>query len=201
MNLKKVAVILFVFFAGGIMDSCVEDCHYRYDCSYVGITVENINDTEAFFGVAHTNMIETNYGIRIEFQLDEINMHEARMFSPNVQLFQSAYADCYGTKLYKTEETVAVIRIFTQNDFDADHPAGSDVSRYFGLASDYKKPMEKYLAEYKDQTKNYNEEILDEVSLLLITAPTKGSVHKFKVRVILSDGRVLEHETIETEVI
>jgi hypothetical protein len=95
------------------------------------------------------------------------------------------------------------IKIFTLNDFDAQHSGNSDITDYFKIAHSYLS-VEKYVASMQYTYGEYNTTLSDtslKTDLLLMNAPTTNNKQQFTVQVELSDGRILEQQTPEIELL
>ncbi len=105
--------------------------------------------------------------------------------------------DCSLAIEYQPKDSVETIKITTLSDFDATHPAGSDISGYFkAYKSGYFSEISSYIDQYF--TVLYGEaDFREEVDLLLLTPPAISGQYQFVVRLLLSDGRILEQRTPE----
>ena len=90
------------------------------------------------------------------------------------------------------------------NNFDNTHPEGADITDYFKIAQSYQ-TIEDYVT---DLHYNYatDLDIIDispglKIDLLLMVAPTADNKQQFKIRVALSDRRILEQQTPEIELL
>lgn len=130
------------------------------------------------------------FGVRLQLE------REKTAFYKPIQpvFFQSAYAfrrECPPPRILP-RDSVLSLKVFTLNDFDASHPAGSDVSDYFKVFERNNfRPIEPYLK--AENTTLFSEEQLKEkLDLLLMTAPVLNKSHQFKIEISLSDGRLIE---------
>lgn len=92
------------------------------------------------------------------------------------------------------------LEIFSNNDFDASHPKNTDLSSYFKVKisnnlntiTEYIKYINKF---YQTSSNPFY------WGTFLQVAPTLNKKHKFRLKMTLSDGRILEAETTEVELI
>lgn len=116
----------------------------------------------------------------------------------NAQMF-----DCF--KDYSTDNKIRGIKIITLSDFDVLHLKNSDISRFFKAALYYNKlsSIEDYLSDnneingsHRDLSTNFSEEI----NLFLNAKPTKDSIFRFAVNVILDDNTTYCDTTNEIKI-
>lgn len=113
-------------------------------------------------------------------------------------LLTPAYASmCHcDTYIYTATNNIAQLKIFTLNDFDANHKAGAEVSDYFKVYNpqDYSfKTIADYIQKPPKQISGaYMWDL--ELTLLLMTPPNSVT-NQFKVQITLPDGRFYEAET------
>lgn len=108
-------------------------------------------------------------------------------FTTSVNAFS---CECPPTIIYTPQDSIVSIQVFTQNAFDATHPAGSEISSYFHvLTFGAFYTLDEFLQN------NYNEltEVIDPLKwdMFLMSPPSLGIEHQFNVQVNLSDGRIL----------
>jgi hypothetical protein len=140
------------------------------------------------------------YGIRTQ-----LNREKTACLSPSKSIFiQTAYAtscNCPPPNQLLARDSVTAIQIFTLNDFDANHPANSDVSDYFRIFKGSS------FSTISDFIIDYNTILYDESELellfdvLLMTPPILNQKHYFKIKISLSDGRTLEATTTSIDLI
>lgn len=144
------------------------------------------------------------YGIRLNLTREENIV--ACINTINSIFVQSTYAMkkavCYDY-VYSASDELESIKIFTLNDFDNQHLKNSDVTNYFKVS-----PAFAYIQNYIhtiDYT--FESDFFDErmelltFDLLLMNTPTTTNNQQFKVQILLSDGRILEQETAEIQLI
>lgn len=137
------------------------------------------------------------FGIELQVTPSEQLCHRPRI--PSI-LSQSAYAtscDCPPPVSYLPLENLSSLQVITLEDFDAEHPANSDVSdSFFDLESvtevlpGFARPDEFPRFDSNIPTDSYAWR-----SLLLRNGQGQPGVHRFRVEVQLSDGRTLTAET------
>ncbi len=146
--------------------------------------------------ITSSNVISsTKYGIYIQLLTEQLALRKQHI---NWALIQTAQACSCAEDEFIPKEDILSIEIFSNNDFDASHPKNTDLSLYFKVKryinlisiADYMKSLKdsRYLSRYP-----FNEGIFLQVT------PTSNKNHKFRLRIALSDGRILESETPEVE--
>lgn len=124
------------------------------------------------------------------------------LFIPSVNAFS---CDCFPGIISSPIDSITSIQIYTVNEFDPTHPAEADVSDYFHVFEF----NEFYgLPEYIDRYTNilfdyYIDDFIVPLQwdLLLMSPPSLGIEHQFKVQVNLSDGRILSMLTNKVNLI
>jgi hypothetical protein len=118
----------------------------------------------------------------------------------SVGLMQSAYACSCPEDNFIAKDNIALLTIFSNNDFDVAHPKNTDLSLYFNAKiNNVMVPITDYIATINDQKYGYPNNFYEGV--FLQTMPTSNRKHKFRVVITLTDGRILEAETSEVELI
>lgn len=133
---------------------------------------------------------EEAFGLRLQLEREKTAFYKS--FQP--VFFQSAYAFtrmCPPPQI-RPRDSVTGIKVFTLNDFNASHQAGSDISAYFKVFERNSfTPIEDYIKKY--QTVLYTDQQLEETrDILLMTPPVLNKRHQFKVEISMSDGRLIE---------
>jgi hypothetical protein len=158
--------------------------------------------------VIETESLQFNknaYGIRLYLTREKNIISSVKQ--TNSFFIQSAYAtsvpDCY-KYLYSAIDHITSIKIFTLKNFDNQHPENSDITNYFKIAQAYSS-VEEYV---KNINYSYEWDEFDtfpwremRTDLMLMTAPTATNNQQFKVQVELSDGRILEQQTPEIQLL
>ncbi len=136
-----------------------------------------------------------NYGIQFQLLTEQIASTKPRI---KWGLIQTAHACKCAEDTRIAKEDILSVEIFSNNDFDASHPKNTDLSLYFKAKRlNSKISIAEYIKTLKDfdylSIGAFNEGVFLQVK------PSIGKKHKFKVRIYLSDGRILEAETTEVE--
>lgn len=194
---KVVIIFLFAVLAELAISccDCTETVYGKYsncililnnlEAQYAGYRGYDVSNYDSFS--------KNRYGIRLTLFRNQ-SMCETRR---NTSFFiQSAHAfamDCFcpPKSQYTPLDSIINISIITINDFDSAHFQLSDVSNYFNV---YKNGRKSEISEFIKTIDNfsYGFEITQKIDLALLTPPTFGKEHQFKVIVELSDGRSLE---------
>jgi hypothetical protein len=203
MRINKILSILLLLMLIELIAACcncVEPTSYYYtNCSF---TLKNLDNTGAEPVVAYSDTISKNaYGIRITVsRIENTCSTKLNGFS----LIQSAYAfDCFCPPevQYLALDSIASLEIKTINDFDAEHPANSDISNYFSVFKGNEfTPVNEYITNLETTLFDLENSTL-EFDLLLMSPPTAGTRHQFEVIIGLSDGRILTAQTGYLELI
>ncbi len=137
------------------------------------------------------------YGIYLQMQTQQLIVRKQHTNWGLIQIAQAC--GCAEDEIIPTEQ-ISAIAIFSNSDFDASHPKNTDLSLYFKVKRGKTvETMEFYLKYLKDSRYGSNNPFAE--GILLQVAPSSNKKHKFKVRITLSDGRILEAETTEVELI
>ncbi len=176
--------------------------------TYKDIQLENLDNrgAEAVVSVSGPYLKEA-YGIRVHLYQDLI----ARAAAP-AGIFTSAYAfscGCDHISPISQRDSITEVRIITLRDFDASHSAGADISDLFRVHDEtYDNQELLALNEYVTGPGLRYESSNSTASgssrgvtfdVLLFGPPAASGLYKFSIQFILSDGRVLEEETPEIE--
>jgi len=147
------------------------------------------------------------YGIRLYLNREETI---ARAKQINTIFIQSAYAftraECPPEFIYTANDKIISIKVFTLNKFDNQHSENTDITNYFKVAQTYS-DVKDYIASiyYSNEKVEYQwpepPEMELKIDLMLMTAPTMDNKHQFKIQVTLSDGRILEQQTTEIQLL
>jgi len=176
--------------------------------SYKAIQLENLDNRGADPVVSVSGpYLREAYGLRVHLYQDLI----ARAATP-AGFFTSAYAfscRCNDTPSIPQRDSITDVRIITLRDFDASHSAGADISDLFRVHNEVYHDEEllalnEYITSpalnYKSSYSTGNSSSRDiTFDILLFGPPPASGLYKFNIQFILSDGRVLEEETPEIE--
>lgn len=166
--------------------------YYYVNCS---ISATHINNSGSVGVVtAEGPITKEAYGISLSIHRKEnICLNEPQFNFPS---FTPSYAV---TKKGPRVEIFFVnkitdIKITTLTNFNATHPAGSDISEYFKVFSNKSfSSIESFVDEFQ---KGYGESPLDfNCNLLLVNPPDNSGIFQFKIEAILDDGTFLETTT------
>ncbi|NII23795.1 DUF5034 domain-containing protein [Pseudoflavitalea sp. X16] len=196
---KVIFLLLFPLIAEVVISccNCMEPVIRRY--TNKTISVEHLDNSGSEAVVSTSGSVTKKaYGIRLRLIREQLACIQQRK-----SLFiQSAYAyscGCEPALQFLAKDSITSIKVYTLNDFDGTHPAGSDLSGYFKVYSVYNfMTIEDYL-KYMDVTLYAESQLDTRIDLLLMTAPVLTGQHQFKVQLTLSDGRTLETETSTIE--
>ena len=168
---------------------CLETTYFKYtNCS---MTLSNLDNSGAKPIVAQTNTISKRaFGIRIAINRNE---NTCEVILNKSLFFQTAYATSCGCPpevQYLPLDSIVSVVITTINDFNTQHPENTDVSKYFNVfhgneftgIDEYIGNIDNILYDFANPAYVFD--------LLLMSPPTIGIDHEFKVTVKLSDGRI-----------
>ncbi|SER78763.1 DUF5034 domain-containing protein [Pedobacter rhizosphaerae] len=199
--IKKVFLVLGLALMSQLIVACV-DCNCPDSQTFYftnkGLALKNIDTAlpAPMFSSAGT-INSANYGIQIQMLNEKITAIRKPV---KWGLMQAAYACSCEGNYFMSKENISAIRVFSNNDFDSSHPKGTDLSVYFKVKQ-YKgmTTLADYVKILNDANYIYDEYFFE--SIYLQTAPVSSKKHKFKIVFALSDGRTLEAETTEIELI
>jgi hypothetical protein len=170
---------------------CLEPIYINYtNCS---LTINNLDNSGAEPIVTLSNTFSKDaFGIKVVINNNE---NICKVKTNKSFFFQSAYATschCPPELQYLPIDSISSVKVTTNKDFDSQHSENSDVSEYFFVFSgnEFYKIEENIVKTFYD----FNNSKL-EFDLLLMTPPTIGKEHQFKVTIELSDGRTLNAQT------
>lgn len=202
MRINKILfVLLFPLIAEVVISccSCIDPLIGHY--TNKAMIVKNVDNSgpEPLTTMANSVPKEA-FGIRVQ-----LTRERTACLSPSQSFFvQSAYAtscECPPPNQLLARDSVTTIQIFTLNDFDTNHPTNSDVSDYFKV---FKGTAFSTIADFvkKKNTVLYSDnELALDFDVLLMTPPSLNQSHNFKIKITLSDGRILEGVTPSIDLI
>lgn len=180
---------------------CLEPVLKRY--TNKTLLIDNLDNSNNEPVISTSGSVaKTAYGIRIHLSREKI----ACINRSRSVFIQSAFAykcDCPPPNQFLPEDSITSIKVFTVNDFDATHSANSDISDYFKVYTAYLFTFTT-IPDYLRNTSPvlYSENELEvKLDLLLMTPPSFNNQHRFRVQITLSDGRVLQQETSEIQLV
>jgi hypothetical protein len=192
--IKKVLFLMLLPLLAGTVISCC-DCPDTETLHYTNKTVALRNLDNSGSGPVVTNSAQVPkeaYGIRVAIGRERTALLRRSLFLPAAYAFS---CDCAPPMQILPRDSITAIQVFTLQDFDGSHPAGADISALFkGYKPYYFSSIPDYLREWPLVLFNESE-LPATIDLLLMTPPTLNTVHRFRVRLTLSDGRTLEQET------
>jgi hypothetical protein len=195
MTKKLFLLLLFPFMVDLAISccNCLDTLTHHYTNKTIVVSALD-NSGQKPQEISAGSVFKTAFGIRIQL----IREKTACINKPPIVFGQATYAyhcKCPPTDEFLPDDSITTIKVLTLSNFNNDHPANSDVSFYFKVfRSDYFYTIDDYL-KYIGAT-FYNEtELQFDFNMLLMTPPASGGAHQFRVQFILSDGRILEHDT------
>lgn len=216
MMARRIVLILLAPFMIEIAIGCC-DCDDYYPLVTRQYTNQHIQldnlDNRGNAPVVSTSgsVLKEAYGVRVHLYRDLL----ARSGAPRAGFITPAQAfscDCSRDAKVSPKDSITAIHIVTRYDFDASHPAGSDISDLFRVHTEVFPnqdlvTLDAYIR-YPDLL--YKSDAYDAVEafiaalafdILLMEAPAAGGLHRFNIQLALSDGRILEQETAEIELL
>ncbi len=197
--IRKVLFVFLIAVVSQTIAGCV-DCNCgpvkKIYFTRKGLSLKNMNSSLPQPMVADTGVIASaNYGIQVWLQIEHLALRKRQI---NWGLIQTAQACSCAEDDFIPKEDILSVEIFSNNDFDATHPKNTDLSLYFKVIN-YKviTPIAEHIKRLKDS--NYIARSAFYDGVFLQTGPTASKKHKFRIKITLSDGRVLEAETNEVE--
>lgn len=195
--IKKIFIVLVLALGVQVISGCV-DCACGPSQTFVttikNLSASNIDSKLPEPMITNATVIKAaNYGFKIQLISDKVANKNKRV---NWGFIQTAYACSCVEDMYKPKESVLTLEVFSNNDFDNSRPRNIDLSAYFKVKvgnSLYNIP------EYLNYINKSSQPFYDPSywAAFLQTAPSISKMHKFRIKMTLSDGRVLETETAE----
>ncbi len=199
--MKKIINIFagIVFFVLMQSFTCEEPCqiHEPMIYKYIAITTDNLDNNKEYQIVSETNIIYSKaYGIRLTLYTD---IHDS------VLGYKKDY--CYD---FSADDSIRVIKIFTLNDFDSEHPKDSEISEFFRFL-DYSEvpefasnvnrrsvrtylPIKDYSEIIKQESKTFIRKKIED-DFLLFKSPQNLQNHQFRIDIEFYKGRILSGTT------
>jgi hypothetical protein len=197
--IRKIFFVFAFAIAAQLISGCV-DCNcgpiQTFYTTTKTLLVSNIDSALPEPMITNSAVIAASkYGFKIQLLSDKVALKNQRV---NWGLIQTAYACSCAEDIYKSKEAISTIEIFSNNDFDASHTKNTDISSYFSVKIynnlitmiEYVKYINKF---YQTSSNPFY------WGIVLQVPPTLNKKHKFRIKMTLSDGRVLEAETSEVE--
>jgi len=199
--IKKVLFVIALGLSLQLITGCV-DCNcgpnQTFHTTTKTLLVNNIDSTLPEPMTANSAVINANnYGFKMQLLSDRVAQKNQKV---NWGFIQKAYACSCAEDIYKSKEHILTLEIFSNNDFDASHPKNTDLSAYFKVKIynnlntmiEYVKYINKF---YQSSSNPFY------WGIFLQAVPSLSKKHKFRIKITLSDGRILEAETTEVELI
>ncbi|MBX2925153.1 MAG: DUF5034 domain-containing protein [Chitinophagaceae bacterium] len=200
MQIKKVLILLLIPLCSDMLVACC-DCDDPQLFKYTNASLElqhldNRGQSPATDedGIA----LKEAYGIAMTLRC-EPTVFKTAPFSLFLNQSYAFSCRCDAGVQHHAKDSVIAIRIITLEDFDAFHPAGTDISDYFRL---YTWNNFTTIADYLHKDARvfaYDEPKNIVMNALLINAPAAAGFYRFRVEMDLSDGRSLTKETSTIE--
>jgi hypothetical protein len=144
------------------------------------VFTENLNNSSEIIFVSSDHTIpKAAYGIRLNFE---------------IQPYASVPAHTDSCIHLIAGDTINTIKIYTVYDFDASHPAYSDISDYFkvgetpenapanGFSYSRFSSINNYLTAHSDQT------LFKVIDFLLVAEPQLNTIHEFKIELVKNNS-------------
>lgn len=195
---KKVLFFLLLPWLANLVVSCC-DCpepsirHYTNKTAVVK-NLDNSGSSPA--EVTSGRVPKAAFGIRVAIVRELTAHRRTSLFMPAAYAYDCA---CDPPNQLLPKDSITAINVFTLTSFDGSHGAGSEVSDYFKAYNPY------YFLSIPDYLKGWSprlfveSELPTKADLLLMTPPVRTGVYQFRVRLTLSDGRVLQQDTTPIE--
>ncbi len=188
---RIIALMLLPLLLDVLIVSCC-DCAPPENFSYTNCTVEtqNLNNAGPKAEVTNAdNVPKEAFGLRLTInRRKNVCMNSAPpMFS------SSAYAfDCDCDRInFNSLDSIKLLEVYTINDFDSTHLAGTNVTDYFKAYRSQYIGLTRYAEILQEEFYSLSDTTAT-VDLLLLNTPTNEGPHQFRTEIKLSDGRVLE---------
>lgn len=202
MKIRKIFTLLFLLLVSEVWIACC-DCsepqYYQY--THTGMVLLNLDNRGQNPVIASDYPIpKAAYGIRIVLTT-EATVWQKPAFSFFIQNAYAFSCKCEAGTQYLPRDSVINLRIYTLNDFDAQYPAGSEISDYFRiLNSDHYTTISDYVRQ-SGTTFSYKEPREVMLNIMLIQPPLQKGNYRFRIEIELSDGRKFDKETAMIELI
>lgn len=197
--IKKIIFVFALGLAVQTITGCVDcNCGPTKDVFFTkkSLSLKNIDSALPHPMVSTAAIIPSvRYGIQVQIATEQIAL---RKQSINWGLMQTAYACSCDVDDTIPKEDIVTIEIFSNNDFDASHPKNTDLNLYFKVKH-YNNLFS--IVDYIKFIKGSRDFAMSSFNdgILLQTAPQISKKHKFRLKITLSDGRILEAEAPEVE--
>ena len=196
MRFKAVIIIIVLTISQVFFDSC---CKINTTFTIDEIKIANLDNSGELPIIVNystgAGVSENAYGIRV-YLYSTINTSSIAFNTiKSFQFVRNSYA--LGCKQdFKLTNKIVSFKIFTENDFDQYHKAGSDVTAYFnGLSYEYGPFIT--IEQKIDEINSLLTDLPDYFDVFLMNAPLEGDIHQFKIFMEFDDGYVID--SLKTE--
>jgi len=197
--IKKILFVFGLALISQLIGACV-DCncppHQTIYFTNKGISLKNLDASLPQPMITNAGIISSaNYGVQVQFLTEQVALRQQRI---SWGLIQPAYACSCAENNFIAREDILSIEIFSNHDFDNNHPKNTDLSLYFKVKR-YNSMIT--IIDYINALKNlrYISTNVFYEGIFLQVAPSSSKKHKFRFRITLTDGRILAAETTEVE--
>jgi len=171
---------------------CVEPLYYDYtNCS---IEVALLDNSEERAKVTEQSELDKDaFGLRLKISRSENTCMRKAPFSIFSQTAYGFSCDCPPEIQYSPLDSILNIKIVSLNDWDSEHPAGSDVSDAFFVNKRTEFIALPEYDEYLDEDPEYADFPETYFDFFLMAPPSQEATHQFQVTVEISDGRTIQN--------
>jgi len=191
MRFKIVIIIIVLTISQVIFDSC---CKINTTFTVKGVDVANLDNsgeipTEVIDSIV-SGVTKNAYGIRVYLASSINSSSFVDNTIKNAQFIGKSYA--LGCKQnYSLSNRIVSFKIYTVNDFDQYHKAGSDITEYFnGLNKEYGPYIS--IDQKINEINSLLTDLPDYFDIFLMNAPTEGDVHQFRIYMEFDDDYVVD---------
>jgi Domain of unknown function (DUF5034) len=195
MKLRKILIVMafptLLNFIAGCCD-CLETKFFDYtNCS---VSIESLDNAgQAPVVSSSDTILKAAFGMRIhvERKQDICDNYFQPIFISSA--FATTPCECPPEEIYLLLDSIVSINVITLNDFDSIHLADNFITDYFSI-------LRSRSAEFVSIDEFLNRQFYEfydiadstlTFDLMLMRPPKTTSSHRFEVRIVLSDGRVL----------
>lgn len=201
-EMKKKFLLLIIALTGGGLYSCLKKGEAKEIpvvlCSF---DISLLDNTFSSPQLATGDTVPAKaFGMRLSMNyVDEMNFCKTNPLE-TFSLFPSCYAvgPVKTSYVYIPVNKIDSVYIFSNNDFDANHPAGSNLVDYFSVFKPYSfYEVSNHLEgwrriEFQDE---YLYPKREKIDVLMMKTPENAGIHQFTIRFITDQGEVFEQTT------
>ena len=192
---KVIFLLLFPLIAEVLVSccNCLEPVIKHY--TNKTLTINHLDNSGSAPVIASSDTVRKSaYGIRMNLVRETVvcNHNRTSLFISSAYAFK---CDCEPPNQILPRDSITALHISTVNDFDATHPAGSDVTEYF---YQYQKNNYRSIPDYLSRQAEVVFDAAQDslvVDFLLMQAPAAAGIYSFEIAVTLSDGRTKNART------